>query len=160
MLIQSIILLLHTMLKKYVPYILLLIAAFAILYIKTHQRGHFTTVPIETENTRVNDTIAAVVNSDSADGDLNRTPSRIIYSRHAKCRMDCRHIDEAEVKEILKEGKVNERKIEEDSRGTTYPLEGTAEGHHLRIVFAPKGNDAVEVVTCIDLDTDWKCDCE
>ena len=152
------------MLKKYVPYILLLIAAFAILYIKTHQRGHFTTVPIETENTRVNDTIAAVINRDSASNyateDLNRTPVHIIYSRHAKCRMDCRHIDEAEVKEILKDGKVNERKIEEDSRGKTYPLEGIAEGHHLRVVFAPKGNDAVEVVTCIDLDTDWQCDCE
>ena len=152
------------MLKKYVPYILLLIAAFAILYIKTHQRGHFTTVPVETENTRVNDTIAAAINKDTASNyeetDLNRSSDRIIYSRHAKCRMDCRHIDEAEVKEILKDGKVNKRKIEEDSRGKTYPLEGTAEGHHLRIVFAPKGNDAVEVVTCIDLDTDWKCDCE
>jgi len=74
--------------------------------------------------------------------------------------MDCRHITEAEVKEILEDGKVNERKIEEDDRGTTYPLEGEAEGHHLRIVFAPKGTDAVEVVTCIDLDTDWPCDCK
>ena|ERR1700761_2268608 len=152
------------MLRKYIPYILLLIAAFAILYIKTHQRGHFTTVPIETNTTRVNDTIAAAINKDTAanyeEADLNRSPNRIIYSRHAKCRMDCRHIDEAEVKEILKEGKINYKKIEEDSRGKTYPLEGTAEGHRLRIVFAPKGNDAVEVVTCIDLDTEWKCDCE
>ena len=73
--------------------------------------------------------------------------------------MDCRHIDEDEVKEILRNGKVNQQKIETDARGKTYPLEGLSEGHHLRIVFAPKGDNTVEVVTCIDMDTDWQCEC-
>jgi hypothetical protein len=149
------------MLKKYLPYIVLLLAAFAILYIKSHQRGsiNYAPVPEQTDNRRVDDTVSSISNNIS-DDDFNRSVDHIIYSKHARCRMECRHINEDEVKEILKDGKVNERKIETDIRGKTYPLEGIAEGHHLRIVFAPKGNDAVEVVTCIDLDTDWTCDCE
>ena len=75
--------------------------------------------------------------------------------------MACRHIDESEVKEILAIGKINVNKIQQDERGTTYPLEGiTHDRQHVRIVFAPKGNNALEVVTCIDLDTDWACDCK
>jgi hypothetical protein len=109
-----------------------------------------------TENTR---NTTPVAKSNATEDNLNRHSNRILYSRHARCRMDCRHIDEAEVKDILLHGKVNQRKIETDSRGKTYPLEGVSEGHHLRIVFAPKGNDVVEVVTCIDLDTEWQCDC-
>ena len=148
------------MLKKYIPYILLLLAAFAILFIKSHQRGIYNTglSSKQTHYQKSDDTVSSTDNN--SDEDIDRSASHIIYSRHAKCRMDCRHIDENEVKEILKNGKVNERKIETDDRGKTYPLEGIAEGHHLRIVFAPKGDDAVEVVTCIDLDTDWPCDCE
>jgi hypothetical protein len=151
------------MLKKYLPYIVLLLAAFAILYIKSHQRGsiNLNTVPVQTDSRRVDDTVSAITNgTDNPGDDFNRSVDHIIYSKHARCRMECRHIDEDEVKEILKDGKVNERKIETDDRGKTYPLEGTAERHHLRIVFAPKGDDAVEVVTCIDLDTDWQCDCD
>ncbi|MBA4167963.1 MAG: DUF4258 domain-containing protein [Chitinophagaceae bacterium] len=91
--------------------------------------------------------------------DFNRSATHIIYSKHAHCRMDCRYINEEEVKEILTNGKVNKSKIETDNRGTTFPVEGITQGHHLRIVFAPKGDDAVEVVTCIDLDRDWPCHC-
>ncbi len=91
---------------------------------------------------------------------FNRDADHIIYSRHARCRMACRHIDENDVKEILHKGKINTAKIETDSRGTSYPLEGQSHGHHLRIVFAPKKNDAVEVVTCIDLDREWPCSCD
>lgn len=100
-----------------------------------------------------------VVPSSDNNIDFDRNVNHIIYSHHARCRMDCRHIDEAEVKEVLAHGIVNKRKIEKDSRGKTYPLEETVSGHRLRIVFAPKGKDAVEVVTCIDLDTEWQCDC-
>lgn len=94
------------------------------------------------------------------DEDFNRNAGKIIYSRHAKCRMNCRHIDENEVKEILASGTLNKQKIKSDAKGKTYPIEGMADGHHLRIVFAPKGEDAIEVVTCIDLDEEWPCDCD
>ncbi len=90
---------------------------------------------------------------------FDRNTSHLIFSKHAKCRMDCRHIDEAEVREILKNGVVNEKKIQRDKRGMTYPVEGTTrDGQRVRIVFAPK-DDGLVVVTVIDLGTEWSCDC-
>jgi hypothetical protein len=143
--------------KKYAPYIFLLIGATAIFVIKTNQRGHSASqdqMSVNVPATISSNDSTAITTTEG----FNRYASYILYSKHARCRMECRHITEAEVKEILVEGKVNEHKEKEDERGTTYPLEGIADGHHLRIVFAPKG-DIVEVVTCIDLDTDWPCDC-
>lgn len=73
--------------------------------------------------------------------------------------MECRHIDEQEVAEILKKGTLNTSRIRRETRGTTYPLEGiTRDKQRVRIVVAPRAN-GLEVVTCIDLDTDWPCDC-
>lgn len=136
--------------KKFLPFIVLLLSALLLFYIKTKQRG-----PRPTFN---DDPITVPANIEAA---INRNATEIIYSKHARCRMACRHIDESEVKEILAAGKINIRKIETDERGASYPLEGiTHDRQHVRIVFAPKGKDAVEVVTCIDLDTDWACDCK
>ena len=71
--------------------------------------------------------------------------------------MDCRHIDESEVKEILAKGEINYNKEETSEKGITFPLEGiTHDGQHVRIVFAPKENEII-VVTAIDLDKDWPC---
>ena len=91
---------------------------------------------------------------------FNRHTVHIIYSKHALCRMECRHIDESEIKEILEKGTINYRKVEDDGRGKSYPLEGvTHDNQHVRVVFAPK-DDGLLVVTCIDLDRDWSCDCK
>lgn len=74
--------------------------------------------------------------------------------------MDCRKIDESEIREILKNGTINYKKIQNDKRGKTYPVEGfTHDKQHVRIVFAPK-DDGLVVVTVIDLDTEWSCDCK
>ena len=73
--------------------------------------------------------------------------------------MDCRHIDESEVKEILQTGTINTEKIEQSNKGTSYPLEGiTHDKQRVRIVFAPHKDEMV-VVTVIDLDKEWQCDC-
>ena len=73
--------------------------------------------------------------------------------------MSCRHIDESEVEEILKGGKINSDKIEEDLKGKTYPLEGYShDKQHIRIVIAPHAEECV-VVTVVDLDTEWQCNC-
>ena len=141
------------MFKKYVPYFVLLAAGFLLWWIKTHQASSYP----KPKNNNTEITVPAVKPAD----DFNRNAQRIIYSRHAHCRMDCRHIDESEVQEILASGQVNVNKIEADQRGKTYPLEGiTHDKQHVRIVFAPKENNTVEVVTCIDLDTDWPCSCK
>lgn len=91
---------------------------------------------------------------------LNRNIDHLILTKHAKCRMDCRHITEDELKEILHDGNINNNKTNlEDERGASYALEGyTHEHQHLRVVFAPK-TDGLVVVTCIDLDKEWQCDC-
>ncbi len=135
--------------KKYFPYIVLIAAALLLFYVKKNQRGNLPRTP-HTE-------ITIPVNNDAG---FNRKADKIIYSKHARCRMDCRHIDESEVMEILKDGTLNVNKIEVDERGKTFPLEGTThDRQRVRIVFAPKNNDLV-VVTVIDLDKDWYCDCK
>jgi hypothetical protein len=119
------------MLKKYIPYFILLAAGFAYWYIKQNQNV----------------------------GSLNRSPARIEYTQHARCRMACRHIDESEVQEILEKGVINVNKIEKDAKGKKFPLEGiTHDNQNVRIVFAPEGNRMV-VITVIDLGKDWDCDC-
>jgi hypothetical protein len=141
------------MLKKYIPYFVLLAAGFLLWFIKKHQASSYPKQKITTT-----EIILPAVNPAES---FNRNINTIIYSKHARCRMACRHIDESEVKEILAAGQINTGKIQEDQRGKTYPLEGvTHDKQHVRIVFAPKGNDKMEVVTCIDLDTEWPCNCK
>jgi len=86
---------------------------------------------------------------------------KLILTKHARCRMGCRHIDESEVREILEKGTINERKSEPAARpDPKYALEGrTHDGQQVRIIFAPTDRGMV-VVTVIDLDTDWSCDCK
>jgi hypothetical protein len=94
--------------------------------------------------------------------DLNRNPSQIIYTKHARCRMNCRHINQAEVIEILKGGEINYRKSELNNKDCyrKFAVEGfTKEHQHLRIIFAPCQSEEV-VVTVIDLETEWNCDCK
>lgn len=146
------------MLKKYLPYIVLLAAAFLLWYVKSHQRGKNRVKPAteKIESVQNTTTEKPVAENDPID----RTPGRLIFTKHARCRMECRHIDETEVKEILEDGVINYKKVEEDERGKSYPLEGfTHDKQHVRIVFAPKRNDLV-VVTVIDLERDWPCDCK
>jgi hypothetical protein len=150
------------MLKKYFPFIVLIAAAGLLVYVKMHQRGP-SGPKINTEQTESKITVPAVLppsDNPNRDEGFNRRTSHLMYSKHARCRMECRHIDESEVKEILENGTINYSKIEDDGRGKTYPLEGiTHDKQHVRIVFAPK-DDGILVVTCIDLDTGWPCDCK
>jgi hypothetical protein len=93
---------------------------------------------------------------------LNRNPAHIEYSKHARCRMDCRHISESEVLFILKNGKINYRKSDLDGAECRkkYAVEGkTNDGQRVRIIFAPC-QEEVTVVTVIDLGTEWPCECD
>jgi hypothetical protein len=91
---------------------------------------------------------------------FNRNIDHLTITKHARCRMDCRNVTLEEVKEILHDGNINYMKSDlKDERGPTYALEGYSHvKQHLRIVFAPKQTELV-VVTCIDLDKEWQCDC-
>lgn len=89
------------------------------------------------------------------------TDQKLVYTKHAKCRMDCRNIDTSEVLYILQNGKTNWQKSNEnDSPCPSYALEGnTEDGQHVRIVFADC-DDATKVITTIDLENEYDCYCE
>jgi len=89
---------------------------------------------------------------------------KLIYTKHARCRMECREITEAEVEFILADGVVNEEKskeVNEEAKGRcpTYALEGnTKDGQHVRIVFGAC-EKITKVVTAIDLGAEHECNC-
>lgn len=133
--------------KKYFYFVYLLGAIILLYWIKTNQH----------DGTDKNKTSANTKRQSPPR--LDRSLKEITYSKHALCRMDCREIDESEVQEIWQEGVLNEKKIENGTKGISYPLEGTThDGQRVRIVFAPKGDQLV-VVTVIDLEREWPCDC-
>ncbi len=150
------------MLKKYLPFALLIAAALMLFYIKKNQRGSAPPKP-KSEQTENRITVPAVLPADEQTDEaagFKRNTDKLIFSKHARCRMDCRKIDESEVREILKNGTINYERIQSDKRGKTYPVEGyTHDKQHVRIVFAPK-DDGLVVVTVIDLGTEWTCDCK
>lgn len=100
-------------------------------------------------------------NNITQDEGFDRTLTPIIYTKHARCRMGCRHIDEEEVKDILQNGKINYNKSQPNSKpDPKYALEGyTRDNQHVRIIFAPT-NRGMVVITCIDVNEEWKCDCK
>ncbi|MGN6436852.1 MAG: DUF4258 domain-containing protein [Agriterribacter sp.] len=91
---------------------------------------------------------------------FNRRLEPIIYTKHARCRMGCRHIDEGEVKDILYNGTINYSKSDLQGKpDPKYALEGiTADKQQVRIIFAPSKKGMV-VITCIDMEEEWSCDC-
>ncbi len=92
---------------------------------------------------------------------------KLEYSRHAACRMECRHITEFEIRELLGNGQIQGKgKINYNKSGVrekpypTYAIEGiTAKGKSLRIVIADVDTIS-RVVTTIDLKMEKdSCDC-
>ncbi|HEU4858800.1 MAG TPA: DUF4258 domain-containing protein [Chitinophagaceae bacterium] len=107
------------------------------------------------EGTTGNSTTSA-----NRDHGFDRRTSYIEYSNHAKCRMACRKISQAEVEEIMQDGRINYNKSDlKNARCPRYAVEGvTTDKQKVRIVFA-QCNEKTQVVTVIDLDTDWSCSC-
>ncbi len=98
--------------------------------------------------------------STDTNSNLDRSIAHFIFTKHARCRMDCRHIDETEVKEILQKGTINYSKSQLNAKpDPKYALEGqTHDGQQVRIIFAPS-NKGMVVITVIDLKEEWQCAC-
>ena len=92
---------------------------------------------------------------------FDRRTSFLEYTRHARCRMECRQITQAEVEAIMEEGTINYAKSDVKARPCPeYAIEGnTADGQRVRMVFA-QCDQKTKVVTVIDLGRDWSCSCE
>ncbi len=84
----------------------------------------------------------------------------LTLTKHAKCRMSCRQINNDEIIEVLDEGIINYKKSDtHDKPCPTYAIEDRSEdGQLIRIVFAAC-NHETKVVTAIDLETDYACNC-
>ena len=142
--------------NKWAPDLLILILGAAVIVIKT------------CKNSKQPESRPKVVNNDSTDPaskvnrdrGFDRRISYLEYSKHAKCRMQCRRITQAEVEDIMQNGKINYNKSDlQNTRCPRYALEGdTEDRQHVRIIFA-QCNEKTEVVTVIDLETEWQCDC-
>ena len=127
--------------RKWLPFLIVLLMAFALLLIKNAQRE---------------DGVKDV----NRNRGFDRRTSFIEYTKHAKCRMDCRQISDEEVKEIMESGKINYRKSDlKDKPCPSYALEGiTSDNQRVRIVFG-QCDTKTKVITVIDLETDWTCEC-
>lgn len=86
--------------------------------------------------------------------------ARLIFTKHALCRMDCRHITSREIQEILGNGQINFAKSDPENRtDPKWTVQGyTDNGRHLRIVVAPEPGKLI-IITCIELGVEWSCDC-
>ena len=140
--------------RKAAVFILLIVMALAVIIIKQCKNNRL--LKPKTTNAAQKDR-AGNTNRDKG---FDRRISYIEYSNHARCRMECRHITQAEVQDIMENGKINYAKSDlQNVRCPRYALEGiTQDNQKVRIVFA-QCNVKTEVVTVIDLDTEWSCDC-
>ena len=141
--------------KKAAPYILLLLMAVLVVVLKKCNDNNQSAQGKETTTTKKKS--SSTINRDSG---FDRRISYLEYSNHASCRMKCRHITQKEVEDILQNGTINYNKSDiNNARCPRYAVEGiTMDNQKVRIVYA-QCNEKTNVVTVIDLDTDWACDC-
>jgi len=146
----------NAQLKKAAPIILVAILA-ALLFVIRQCKHEATTGSRDTVTNKDTKKQQGTIDRDRG---FDRRISYLEYSNHAKCRMQCRKISKAEVEEIMKDGKINYNKSDlQNARCPRYALEGiTRDDQKVRIVFA-QCNEKTEVVTVIDLDTEWSCNC-
>lgn len=140
------------------PYVLMLLMVIVIIVIKQCNNNPEPSPKPKVTNTDKPKDPAS--NPTDRDKGFDRRTSYLDYSNHAKCRMQCRKISKSEVEEIMQEGKINYNKSDlQNARCPRYAVEGvTKDDQRVRIVFA-QCNDKTVVVTVIDLETDFKCDC-
>ncbi len=142
-------------LKKALPVVFFVILAIVAIALRRCN----SETPVSANNKPSSTTTST--SSSSADRlKLDRNTDDLFFTKHAKCRMQCRHITQQEVKDILRNGTVNYNKSDlNDPKGPTYAIEGiTKDRQHVRIIFAPKQRH-LSVVTVIDLEKEYKCDC-
>ena len=143
--------------KKWAPYIVIALLLIAVIVIKQFKKSDDPSPKPKTTTTKPKDPATNPTNRDKG---FDRRTALLEYSNHAKCRMQCRKISQAEVEEIMQDGKINYNKSDlQNARCPRYAVEGvTNDDQRVRIVYA-QCNESTTVVTVIDLETDFKCSC-
>jgi len=144
--------------KKAIPYLLLAVLFVIAFFVKQYRERSSAGYdqPAQQEVRKDNRPSANSRNS----LDVFRDPdAEYFFTKHARCRMECRSITQKEVKEIVRKADVNYNKSDLDAaQGPKYALEGytSRDRQHVRIIVAPKQKH-LSIVTVIDLDKDWEC---
>ncbi len=101
-------------------------------------------------------------NNPSRNEEINFRGKKLIYTKHAKCRMGCRFIDKEEVGEVLANGRINHKKSNpSDPRGCPIvALEATTHDGQLVRAIVADCDDVAKLVTVIDLKNKYKCHCD
>lgn len=142
--------------KKAIPYLIL--AVFFVIALGVRQCRQQKDVEPNTSTT--NNTTKSTDASGKENLDAFRDPeSEYFFTKHARCRMECRKITQKEIREIVAKAEVNYNKSELDAtQGPKYAVEGytSKDRQHIRVIVAPKQRH-LSIVTVIDLDKDWEC---
>lgn len=145
--------------KKLIPYLLLAVLFVIALGVRQCRNSE----ELENDNSSATTSTPKAKKStedNRSNLDVFRDPeSKYFFTKHARCRMECRKITQKEVKEIVRKADVNYNKSELDAaQGPKYAVEGytSKDRQHLRVIVAPKQRH-LSIVTVIDLDKDWEC---
>lgn len=139
--------------KKFIPYLILFgffIVALLVRNWREQQQPEVATEPSANERQASGRTSLDIFRDADAE---------YFFTKHARCRMECRSITQKEVKEIVRKAQVNYNKSDlQASGGAKYALEGytSKDRQHIRVIVAPKQKH-LSIVTVIDLDRDWEC---
>ena len=146
--------------KKWIPLVLVVVMGLALFLIRRCQDSQKPGPVPKPSVTRKDEPRDPASNPTNRDRGFDRRVSYLEYSNHARCRMECRHITQAEVEGIMRDGTINYNKSDlQNARCPRYAVEGiTRDDQRVRIVFA-QCNDKTVVVTVIDLGHDYACDC-
>lgn len=143
--------------KKAIPYLILAVFFVVALFVRQCREG-------STQTPEASTTTRKIDNSKTSRSENNlerfRNPEEeYFFTKHARCRMECRRITQKEVKEIVRKADVNYNKSDlNDPKGPTYAVEGytAKDRQHVRVIVAPKQKH-LSIVTVIDLDKEWEC---
>ncbi len=142
--------------KKAIPYLILAVFFVIALGVRQcRQQEGVESKPSSTSNTTKPTDASGKENLDA----FRDPQSEYFFTKHARCRMECRKITQKEIKEIVTKAEVNYNKSELDAaQGPKYAVEGytSKDRQHIRVIVAPKQRH-LSIVTVIDLDKDWEC---
>lgn len=148
--------------KKSLPLLFLLLLLVLALFIKWCNRYSTSSEGRKVQKTELSPQASADFNQKAIDSLVQvfrADASEFYFTKHARCRMRCRHITQQEVREVVRQAKINFQKSEQQGvRGNKFALEGysTGDNQHIRVIIVPYER-RLTVVTVIDLDDSWEC---
>lgn len=117
---------------------------------------------VDTPTTTVSKPTTDAPKNTMSEQDLSYKGRRLVLTKHARCRMECRELDPYEIQEVINLNNINERKSKPASGGRCESIayEGrTRDGQMARIIVGNCEDDPI-VITVIDLDNKYNCSCK